>query len=111
MNKQQFLLPPSLISPIDTWKPIDINDLDEMERLQCLKQRENLLKSMGVIDLVNRILSGTAGTMAAVPPSLFQNSHQQDEAINSRFVPQGNKLEIRTKNYNPFENQSLFAEV
>jgi hypothetical protein len=42
----------------DSWSPLEINELDELERLQALKQRENLLKGLGVKDMVNKILTG-----------------------------------------------------
>lgn len=125
------MLPSSAHSTLsDTWKPFEINELDEMERVQSLKQRENLIKGMGITDFVNRILHGTPGTVATIPPSFINNknvtvsnptttnqtnnddTNQHDAisktlTINSNF---NNKFEIKTKNYNPFENHSLFAE-
>jgi hypothetical protein len=128
----------------ETWRPFEINELDEMERIQSLKHRENLIKGMGITDFVNRILHGTPGTVATIPPNLTnknvliaQNNnnnnnnnnmiqqhnhhnhhhhHQQhtNEDINNQLTNGAainSKLEIKTKNYNPFENHSLFAEV
>ncbi len=156
MTKPHLLLPSSNNAMTsETWKPFEINELDEMERVQSLKHRENLIKGMGITDFVNRILHGTPGTVATIPPSfnshntktvsipnniningnnlissninsninsdninsnLNKNDDQQSNdaigkslLINSNF--NGNKLEIKTKTYNPFENHSLFAEV
>lgn len=119
----------------ETWRPFEINELDEMERIQSLKHRENLIKGMGITDFVNRILHGTPGTVATIPPNLTnknvliaQNNnnnmvqhhnhhnhhHHQNEDINNQLTNGAainSKLEIKTKNYNPFENHSLFAEV
>ena len=118
INRQQVTLPSTPQTPIETWKALEINELDEMERLQSLKQRENLLKGMGIAELVNKMLIGTSGTVATIPPSLVihQNNqiqqHHHDNDINNRNnMYQNNKYEVKTKNYNPFENQSLFAEV
>ena len=156
--KPHLLLPSSNNAMIsETWKPFEINELDEMERVQSLKHRENLIKGMGITDFVNRILHGTPGTFATIPPS-FVNSHntktvsipnniningnnligtnntnnnnnsgsnnnnnsnnQTDDQQSNDAIGKGlpinsnfNKLEIKTKNYNPFENHSLFAEV
>jgi len=90
---------------------------------------------MGITDFVNRILYGTSGTMATVPPSL--QSHSQNtkgmngsivnktlvatlpnqevslhtDTMNRTFTTYNPKIEIKTKNYNPFENQNIFSEV
>jgi len=106
-----------------------------MERIQSLKHRENLIKGMGITDFVNRILYGTSGTMATVPPSLQSHSHNskntngtivsknlistipnqdmslQVDPMNRTLTTYNPKIEIKTKNYNPFENQALFSEV
>jgi hypothetical protein len=42
----------------DTWNPLEINEFDEIERLQGLKQRENMLKGMGVKDIITKVLTG-----------------------------------------------------
>ncbi|XP_072258846.1 tubulin polyglutamylase TTLL13 [Pyxicephalus adspersus] len=44
---------------IDSMKPIDINEREELERLQGLQQREQLIRSLGIIDLLYRLF----GTM------------------------------------------------
>ena len=96
-----------------------------MERIQSLKQRESLLKGMGITDIVNKMLFGTSGTMATLPPSLVVNHSDFNAANNNNNGNNNNnnndsliskhghnpKYEIKTKNYNPFENQYLFTEV
>jgi hypothetical protein len=42
-------------------KPIPIDEAEETERIQLLKQRESLIKGMGITEFVHRILFGTAG--------------------------------------------------
>lgn len=128
-------------------RPLEINELDEMERIQSLKHRENLIKGMGITDFVNRILYGTPGTVATVPPSLVSHTHHSKsnnatrdgnsnhnasghggltKNLNSynpnadlitagqperNYTTYNPRIEIKTKNYNPFENHSLFSEV
>ena len=109
---------------LESWIPLEINELDEMERIQSLKQRENLLKGMGITDFVNRILYGTPGTVATVPPSLSNpqpnpapmqgkanNTDANQGSENVKNGPYNTKYEIKSKNFNPFENHSLFTEV
>lgn len=126
ITKQIIVLPSAAQAPLETWKPVEINDLDEMERVQGLKQRENLLKGMGITDFVNKMLFGTSGTIAAVPASFLNNNtnsnnnnnhmnHQASNHFNNINELTGrnlsnNKLEIKTRNYNPFENNTLFSE-
>lgn len=100
--------------PRETWLPYEINDLDEMERLSALKQRENLLKGMGVKDLVNKILSGTNGTTATIPPVFYNDSNNtnsnNNNNNNNNLSIQNTRVEIRSKNFNPFDHQ-LVSEV
>ncbi|XP_075063915.1 tubulin polyglutamylase TTLL13 isoform X3 [Mixophyes fleayi] len=42
---------------IDSMKPIDIDDREEMERVQGLQQREKLIRGLGIVDYVSRLLS------------------------------------------------------
>jgi hypothetical protein len=119
ITKQVIILPSAAQAPLETWRPIEINELDEMERVQGLKQRENLLKGMGITEFVNKMLFGTSGTIAALPASFLNNNnnnnnhHNQSSNLNndSNKNNSNNKLEIKTKNYNPFENNTLFSEV
>jgi hypothetical protein len=51
------------MSCIDTMKPLLIDETEELERVQGLKQRENLLKGMGINEFIHRILFGTPGNL------------------------------------------------
>ncbi|XP_063781905.1 tubulin polyglutamylase TTLL13 [Pseudophryne corroboree] len=42
---------------IDSMKPIDIDEREEMERLQGLQQREKLIRGLGIVDNISRLLS------------------------------------------------------
>lgn len=42
---------------VDSMKPIEIDEKEEMERLQGLQQREKLIRAMGIVDHVFRLLS------------------------------------------------------
>lgn len=48
-------------TPIDSMKPLAIDEAEELERIQLMKQRENLIKGMGINEFVHRILFGTPG--------------------------------------------------
>jgi hypothetical protein len=164
-------------------KPIPIDETEELERIQSLRQRENLIKGMGINDFVHRILFGTPGnvkknqifninhalillkgTVATIPPPLtssnnqsnntnnnqqhhhslpgnipgyqnlnsaqlnqyFQQQQQQSQDIlHTKYISSSSiynntniinnssssKLEIKARNYNPFENHSFINEV
>ncbi|CAF3048765.1 unnamed protein product [Rotaria sp. Silwood2] len=59
------------ISPVQTYgeslRSMEIDENEEFERMTLLKQRETLMRGMGVIDMCHRLLFGTPGTMANVP--------------------------------------------
>ncbi|KAM9311906.1 tubulin polyglutamylase TTLL13 [Gastrophryne carolinensis] len=42
---------------MDSMKPVDINEREELERLQGLQQREKLIRSLGIVDQVYRLFS------------------------------------------------------
>ncbi|XP_063301721.1 tubulin polyglutamylase TTLL13 [Pelobates fuscus] len=41
----------------DSMKPLDIDEQEEMERLNGLRQRENLVRDLGIVDYVSRLMS------------------------------------------------------
>ncbi|XP_067871685.1 tubulin polyglutamylase TTLL13-like isoform X2 [Heterodontus francisci] len=51
---------------IDIMKPLDIIEEEELQRLSGLLQRENLLRALGVIEQVYRILQNTPGVNCSV---------------------------------------------
>ncbi|CAF4317967.1 unnamed protein product, partial [Didymodactylos carnosus] len=57
----------------DSLKTIEIDESEELERVMSLKQRETLIRGMGIIDMCHRLLFGTPGTIANLP--LAPNYH------------------------------------
>ena len=136
---------------VESWRAAEINEYEEMERLHSLKQRETLIKGMGVDEIVYKMLSGTNGTSAATIPAAaaaavaaaayltntaanvvyaadphaqYRTIHLNEPVSDSNVAAAAtggvglvrnnfsSKLELRTRNYNPFENDhSLLAEV
>ncbi|XP_062575668.1 tubulin polyglutamylase TTLL13-like isoform X3 [Saccostrea cucullata] len=65
--------------PIDTTKPMDILEEEELERISGLLQRDNLVRGLGIVEHVYRLLHCTPGTMGvlktdarSLPPPLDQ---------------------------------------
>ncbi|KAL5005179.1 hypothetical protein ScPMuIL_018635, partial [Solemya velum] len=51
------------VEPIDTSKPLDILEDEELERISGLLQRDNLVRGLGIVEHVYRLLHCTPGTM------------------------------------------------
>lgn len=56
---------------LDSMKPVDINEKEELERLQGLQQREKLIRSLGIVDLLYRLF----GTMEPKTCDLKQRDY------------------------------------
>ena len=56
----------SLDEPVDTKKPLDILEEEELERLSGLLQRDNLVRGLGIVEHVYRLLHCTPGTMGVL---------------------------------------------
>ncbi|XP_012937408.1 tubulin polyglutamylase ttll6 isoform X10 [Aplysia californica] len=54
--------------PVDTLKPLDIVEDEELERLSGLLQRDNLVRGLGIVEHVYRLLHCTPGTVGIVRP-------------------------------------------
>lgn len=54
--------------PIDTLKPMDILADEELERLSGLLHRDNLVRGLGIVEHVYRLLHCTPGTMGIIKP-------------------------------------------
>ncbi|XP_059179351.1 tubulin polyglutamylase ttll6-like isoform X5 [Physella acuta] len=52
--------------PIDTTKPMDIIEEEELERLSGLLQRDNLVRGLGIVEHAYRLLHCTPGTLSNV---------------------------------------------
>ncbi|XP_053320939.1 tubulin polyglutamylase TTLL13-like [Spea bombifrons] len=65
---------------IDSMKPTDIDEQEELERLRGLQQREKLISGMGIVDLVHKLLSAAgprAGDLQESDYSLLQTETKQ----------------------------------
>ncbi|XP_064620214.1 tubulin polyglutamylase ttll6-like [Lineus longissimus] len=49
--------------PVDTLKPMEILEEEELERISSLLQRDNLVRGLGIVEHVYRLLHCTPGTM------------------------------------------------
>nr|XP_022333058.1 tubulin polyglutamylase ttll6-like isoform X22 [Crassostrea virginica] len=52
--------------PIDTSKPMEILEEEELERISGLLQRDNLVRGLGIVEHVYRLLHCTPGTMGVM---------------------------------------------
>ncbi|XP_051898351.1 tubulin polyglutamylase TTLL13-like [Pristis pectinata] len=67
---------------IDIMKPLDIIDEEELQRLSGLLQRENLLRALGVIEQVYRVLQNTPGVSGSVQTAPPHGTNQNKSLIN-----------------------------
>lgn len=58
--------PDDELPPIDTTKPLDISEDEELERISSLLQRDSLVRSLGIVEQVHRLLHSTPGTTGLV---------------------------------------------
>ncbi|KAL3316395.1 Tubulin polyglutamylase ttll6, partial [Cichlidogyrus casuarinus] len=81
------------LSSINTHQPIPILDIEENERIMQMVQREAMLKRLGVVDLVYKLLSGSVGVAPFLPLpktdlqqadlTYFSNAHTKVPATRS----------------------------
>nr|XP_026689436.1 tubulin polyglutamylase ttll6-like isoform X3 [Ciona intestinalis] len=62
---------------IDTSKPVDISEDEELERISGLLQRDSLIRSLGIVEQVHRLLHCTPGTTGITKNILPQAQHYQ----------------------------------
>ncbi|XP_071953339.1 tubulin polyglutamylase TTLL13-like isoform X2 [Antedon mediterranea] len=62
--------------PIDSMRPLDISEDDELDRVSALLQRDNLVRGLGVVEHVYRLLHCTPGTVGVLKSA--------DRAVNVR---------------------------
>jgi len=53
---------------MDSSKPQDIVEAEEMERVACLVQRDNLVRGLGIIDHVYKLLQTIPNSNVSSPP-------------------------------------------
>ncbi|XP_071166360.1 tubulin polyglutamylase ttll6-like isoform X17 [Mytilus galloprovincialis] len=91
--------------PMDTSKPMDILEEEELERISGLLQRDNLVRGLGIVEHVYRLLHCTPGTMGVMktdarplPPPLVKLSKLRRQ-FRDRFsfkVPNYNSGRVST---------------
>lgn len=52
------------VEPVDTKEPLEIVEEEELERISGLLQRDNLVRGLGIVEHVYRLLHCTPGTMS-----------------------------------------------
>uniref|UniRef100_H2ZK34 Uncharacterized protein n=1 Tax=Ciona savignyi TaxID=51511 RepID=H2ZK34_CIOSA len=62
---------------VDTSKPVDISEDEELERISGLLQRDSLIRSLGVVEQVHRLLHCTPGTTGITKNILPQAQQYQ----------------------------------
>ncbi|XP_038640229.1 tubulin polyglutamylase TTLL13-like isoform X2 [Scyliorhinus canicula] len=83
---------------IDIMKPLDIIEEEELQRLSGLLQRENLLRALGVIEQVYRILQNTPGVNCSVQTA-------------APYATSQNKSLIYQSSYRPFQEMEELAYI
>ncbi|XP_052697237.1 tubulin polyglutamylase ttll6-like isoform X33 [Crassostrea angulata] len=68
--------------PVDTSKPLDILEEEELERISGLLQRDNLVRGLGIVEHVYRLLHCTPGTMGV----LKTDTRSLPPPLRSKFV-------------------------
>ncbi|XP_021349620.1 tubulin polyglutamylase ttll6-like isoform X4 [Mizuhopecten yessoensis] len=89
--------------PVDTSKPMDILEEEELERISGLLQRDNLVRGLGIVEHVYRLLHCTPGTMGvlktdsrALPPPL-DNQRWLCSSRNTESCLMGRQAPVRIK--------------
>jgi len=63
---------PEVVVVVDSSKPVDISEDEELERISGLLQRDSLIRSLGVVEQVHRLLHCTPGTTGITKSSVPQ---------------------------------------
>ncbi|XP_052279826.1 tubulin polyglutamylase ttll6-like isoform X7 [Dreissena polymorpha] len=81
--------------PVDTTRPMEIREEEELERISGLLQRDNLVRGLGIVEHVYRLLHCTPGTMGILkseprplPPPLTNKSDIRRLALRNLASPQ-----------------------
>jgi len=82
----------------ESLKPLEIDEIEERERLGQLKQREAILRQTGVIEMCHRELFGKPGTMANAPINNNNNNN------NTTMVPKPYQPVAQIDIHNPSQN-------
>ncbi|XP_071953341.1 tubulin polyglutamylase ttll6-like isoform X4 [Antedon mediterranea] len=68
--------------PIDSMRPLDISEDDELDRVSALLQRDNLVRGLGVVEHVYRLLHCTPGTVG-----VLKSADRAVNTLNGRCHP------------------------
>ncbi|XP_046329659.1 tubulin polyglutamylase ttll6-like isoform X5 [Haliotis rufescens] len=95
---------------IDTSKPMEIREEEELERISGLLQRDNLVRGLGIVEHVYRLLHCTPGTMGVMkadprplPPPVpnngtrWQGKNASLANVNERTVPAFQRRQLSRK--------------
>jgi hypothetical protein len=66
LSNESSRLQINIDEPVDTKKPMDILEEEELERISGLLQRDNLVRGLGIVEHVYRLLHCTPGTMGVL---------------------------------------------
>ncbi|XP_055956580.1 tubulin polyglutamylase ttll6 isoform X1 [Patella vulgata] len=104
---------------IDTKHPMDILEEEELERISGLLQRDNLVRGLGIVEHVYRLLHCTPGTMGALksdartlsgPMSGDESAHNSNQldsnSHHSHFITTSSSLPYSTTNISLTQNNS-----
>ncbi|XP_070542432.1 tubulin polyglutamylase ttll6-like isoform X4 [Ptychodera flava] len=67
--------------PVDTTIPLDICEEEELERISALLQRDNLVRGLGVVEHVYRLLHCTPGTVG-----VMKNAERQPNMVSGPLI-------------------------
>ncbi|CAH1796784.1 unnamed protein product, partial [Owenia fusiformis] len=105
------------LEPVNTQKPVDIAEEDELERISALLQRDNLVRGLGIVEHVYRLLHCTPGTMGVANNRQHINLHAKKSStyIETLTVfgherPFRRKLANKYYNYIEEQNSHINAE-
>ncbi|XP_007908131.2 LOW QUALITY PROTEIN: tubulin polyglutamylase ttll6 [Callorhinchus milii] len=71
-----------LAESIDIMKPLDIIEEEELERVSGLMQRENLLRTLGIIEQVYRLLQNSSGVNSNPPQEHLFYGGASNKSVN-----------------------------
>ncbi|XP_789184.2 tubulin polyglutamylase TTLL13 isoform X4 [Strongylocentrotus purpuratus] len=91
---------------IDTTKPLDIVEEEELERISALLQRDNLVRGLGVVEHVYRLLHCTPGTVG-----VMKNADRQPNTQTVNYNVQMAKTQPQPPGGIPWPNTSAGRNI
>ncbi|XP_028407105.1 tubulin polyglutamylase ttll6-like [Dendronephthya gigantea] len=87
---------------VDTGKPIDITEEEELERITGMLQRDNLVRGLGIVEEVYKLLHCTPGT-GGPKKDCVHHSHQSKDSSQSKVKTQ----ESDDRRYHSIQNNII----